>query len=948
MFGLRAENDRAGQTYFKGGNGIGATRGHGRTFRFAERYKGRFFVSGISGSFEKYTKQLHETDRKYLKNRKKQYTYEPVLEKHQKEELRQDAQRLLEMEEQLQKLQKLRELKRHRDRARRKAKLEYNAATSIQQCFRKFSHRRADMAVDTLVQFLRVTAAKQAVSTATWASAVISRFALRASRMWKEYMLRKRLAHRMALNNWHLVREVASIYTLARRRTADECVFFCLKTGLQNIATQLAASRPRKHRRKSHNKKHRQSTRSDHFQFFMTEFDTVDQHLKDEGESSCYSTCSEQSARSRRSLHRSSLRSLTGAGAEEEVEEGSSGSEEDEEHPGLPTRQSVQFHNKMRVSLEELTLSAHNNQRLKEHVKTYDPNNPQHRKIIELHQKRINDYNFERARRMQAVDMRKEREEEQARSKPPKAEKLQANQARKEYMAKLALEEREKARLLAKIRVEREAARIRKIAAAQQEEKERLCMHEHDSEVHQKLYQQQQQLEKEKNRVAAAAASGSSKPGSARGARTASKPTTTTTTAAGRGGGEEDNDWSEVKPPPPHGSSSNNNSRSNASKQTTQAAPPPYIKPAYSFTPPVVVAAAPPPPKKPGVPRLVNPENVQKAKQKQEEMETMLEEIARQQVLERQQKYLSDDALKRNRAAVQRRLATKKARAAQKEKEDAEAEAERKKKVVEIQQLAQMKIKRDLERKKKREIERLQSMGMDITPAESIGASYNSQEAFAAKLKAKHMHSRKGAAPKNGKVSSTTNHSSKPQTKDEEGDLQQEQEQEQADLEHAYDMDSHDADSLDADAVLNALSKSLKQKQHEQAVSINAADVVRKSADGQAALLLAQQQAQQQSSLPAGKNDRDNEEEEEEEERKTRPYQRGKGGREEEDDGYILSYLFDGHTNQTHAVLFDARDIGQGPIYTSPAFPVYMPIGLHGSFVPNLLSSKEAREFDTV
>jgi len=90
------------------------------------------------------------------------------------------------------------------------------------------------------------------------------------------------------------------------------------------------------------------------------------------------------------------------------------------------------------------------------------------------------------------------------------------------------------------------------------------------------------------------------------------------------------------------------------------------------------------------------------------------------------------------------------------------------------------------------------------------------------------------------------------------------------------------------------------------------------------------------------------EEEEEEEERKTRPYQRGKGGREEEDDGYILSYLFDGHTNQTHAVLFDARDIGQGPIYTSPAFPVYMPIGLHGSFVPNLLSSKEAREFDTV
>ena len=150
MMGLRAENDHASSSFFSSAN-------NRKTYRFAESYSGRFCVSGVSVSFQKYTKQKQETDSKYLKNDKqeKKYTYEPLLEKHQKEELRRDAQRLLEMEEQLKKLQKMRELKRQRDRARRKKKMEYNAARTIQNSFQRYVTRKSDGAVDKIVFFLR-------------------------------------------------------------------------------------------------------------------------------------------------------------------------------------------------------------------------------------------------------------------------------------------------------------------------------------------------------------------------------------------------------------------------------------------------------------------------------------------------------------------------------------------------------------------------------------------------------------------------------------------------------------------------------------------------------------------------------------------------------------------------------------------------------------------------
>lgn len=133
MLGLRPEND---QTYYKGLQRQAPQ--FNKNTRFASGLNGRFFVSGVSGSFTKHQKQLmefkeqenlnriqHEVETQQLQSNNNQedqigssqavpvihyhpskkivrkYTYQPVLEKHQREELRKDAQRLLELEEKL-------------------------------------------------------------------------------------------------------------------------------------------------------------------------------------------------------------------------------------------------------------------------------------------------------------------------------------------------------------------------------------------------------------------------------------------------------------------------------------------------------------------------------------------------------------------------------------------------------------------------------------------------------------------------------------------------------------------------------------------------------------------------------------------------------------------------------------------------------------------------------
>jgi len=80
----------------------------------------------------------------------------------------------------------------------------------------------------------------------------------------------------------------------------------------------------------------------------------------------------------------------------------------------------------------------------------------------------------------------------------------------------------------------------------------------------------------------------------------------------------------------------------------------------------------------------------------------------------------------------------------------------------------------------------------------------------------------------------------------------------------------------------------------------------------------------------------------------TKKVKEGKEGEEtkeegksvDEDDGYILSLLFDGKKDSSEFVVFDAKDITKGPI-SRQALPVKVPFGLHGSFAQGLTYNAE-------
>eukprot|EP01041_Mallomonas_annulata_P002508 gene2508-4878_t len=55
----------------------------------------------------------------------------------------------------------------------------------------------------------------------------------------------------------------------------------------------------------------------------------------------------------------------------------------------------------------------------------------------------------------------------------------------------------------------------------------------------------------------------------------------------------------------------------------------------------------------------------------------------------------------------------------------------------------------------------------------------------------------------------------------------------------------------------------------------------------------------------------------------------------EEDDGYLLSYLFNGKTKTSEFVIFDASDIEKGPI-SRQLLPTNVPFSFHGNFVQGL------------
>lgn len=64
---------------------------------------------------------------------------------------------------------------------------------------------------------------------------------------------------------------------------------------------------------------------------------------------------------------------------------------------------------------------------------------------------------------------------------------------------------------------------------------------------------------------------------------------------------------------------------------------------------------------------------------------------------------------------------------------------------------------------------------------------------------------------------------------------------------------------------------------------------------------------------------------------------------EEEDDGYIVGFLLNGESKRTDLVVFDASSVAAGPVCRVP-LRSFLPHGLHGSFVPDLVPSFEEIE----
>jgi len=60
----------------------------------------------------------------------------------------------------------------------------------------------------------------------------------------------------------------------------------------------------------------------------------------------------------------------------------------------------------------------------------------------------------------------------------------------------------------------------------------------------------------------------------------------------------------------------------------------------------------------------------------------------------------------------------------------------------------------------------------------------------------------------------------------------------------------------------------------------------------------------------------------------------------DEDDGYLITYAWDGKEQKSSLLIFDAKDITQGPVSRS-IIPTNVPFGLHGCFAPGLVCDEK-------
>lgn len=289
MLGLKIDNDThnvrslaAGATAINGGGSSAFDTSLGtnnRSHKFATQLAGRFFVSGISGGFEKATREkLVGISTNH--HARKPKVAEAIFKQRQAQEIKEDAARLVEIEQQLREIQRNKELRRQRDRVRKKKKLEYTSACKIQRAVRYFFGTKLKNAVDTIVAFIRVNRATQALAIGAWAAGVLRRFSSTCALRFLERKRRKYAEERAAYEEWSLTQKVMAELANARKEASTMLISNCLKQGFVRAMVTCTKDAIALQRKKSLKKSPKKSKKlpansgDAHLQFFITEFDS--------------------------------------------------------------------------------------------------------------------------------------------------------------------------------------------------------------------------------------------------------------------------------------------------------------------------------------------------------------------------------------------------------------------------------------------------------------------------------------------------------------------------------------------------------------------------------------------------------------------------------------------------------------------------------------------------
>lgn len=263
MFGLRPDVDQ-----------VPNSLSNGKSYKFAERNSGRFFVSGVSGSFQKFTKE------KEIKSKRAPRPIDKVREQSRVstidrliEDTDTELMRLQAMEKRLEELRWEKEQRRLRERKRRHRKVIFLSACRIQHAWRRYRRNNKKEACTIIVSFIKMLGARQALAAASWGAKVIKNFAERCS---ARFIVRKKLKEReqryIQITN-HIASQLVTNLIMAGMISETSRQHLLIK---KNRSPNKKGSSPmkRKQQHVSNSSLSTNSNSSPYKQFFLTEFDS--------------------------------------------------------------------------------------------------------------------------------------------------------------------------------------------------------------------------------------------------------------------------------------------------------------------------------------------------------------------------------------------------------------------------------------------------------------------------------------------------------------------------------------------------------------------------------------------------------------------------------------------------------------------------------------------------